>query len=161
VLFLLAVSHLRPNPTLSHLPYEEQYPQRCRLELRRYVRKWIDFGLSPLAYLYNSADAPSAAHRTVTVLASAAPSAAHRTVTVLASPDGKEGGVLRRKGRCTVGNGEPTQDPWRVFARQANVEKNPEKMLALVKKLIEAYDGSRPQRRKPRSVDQGFEDRAC
>jgi len=36
-----------------------------------------------------------------------------------------------------------TEPEWRTFARQATEEEDPEKMIALVERIIEAYDAEK------------------
>ena len=46
--------------------------------------------------------------------------------------------------------GEPEQEEWRDLARQASQEEDPEKLVALVRRVIEAYDAEK--RRGPRPI---------
>jgi hypothetical protein len=45
-----------------------------------------------------------------------------------------------------------TQEKWRELARQATREEDPEKMLALVERLIEAYDAEKRPMKDPQQL---------
>jgi len=45
---------------------------------------------------------------------------------------------------------EPKQEEWRELARQASEEQDMEKLVALVQRVIEAYDAEK--RRGPRPI---------
>jgi transposase-like protein len=45
-----------------------------------------------------------------------------------------------------------TQEKWRELARQATREEDPEKMLALVERLIEAYDAEKQPMKDPQQL---------
>ena len=45
---------------------------------------------------------------------------------------------------------EPKQEEWRELARRASQEEDPEKLVALVQRVIEAYDAEK--RRGPRPI---------
>jgi hypothetical protein len=47
-------------------------------------------------------------------------------------------------------NHEPTEEEWRMLARQASEEKDPEKLVALAEQIVDKYDEEK--RRKLRSV---------
>jgi len=48
--------------------------------------------------------------------------------------------------------GEPEQEEWRELARQASQEEDPEKLVVLVRRVIEAYDADKRRRQRPISA---------
>jgi len=47
---------------------------------------------------------------------------------------------------------EPKQEEWRELARQASQEEDPEKLVVLVRRVIEAYDAEKRRRQRPISA---------
>jgi len=48
--------------------------------------------------------------------------------------------------------GEPEQEEWRELARQASEEQDSEKLVALVRRVIEAYDAEKRRGAPPISA---------
>jgi hypothetical protein len=48
--------------------------------------------------------------------------------------------------------GEPKQEEWRELARRASQEEDPEKLVALVHRVIDAYDAEKRTGARPTSV---------
>ena len=42
---------------------------------------------------------------------------------------------------------EPTEEQWRILARQARDENDPDKMIALAERIVEAYHKARAKTR--------------